>query len=175
MGRKVGKESRREIHNKMKGKNGALARARTRTPCNFALFAFTTFTKLRVRSRKWGVYEGNRNGVRESVVFECWKGRKKGWFGEERRHARNFGFRGGFCAVLWRLWKQKSRNPCNVRARRAEKLTRDFAGQKEVDFEILDRSEKLLIGDRSDWGKMVSIHKAPQPHRCGALCRKSTK
>ena len=28
-----------------------------------------------------------------------------------------------------------------------------LAGQKEVDFEILDRSEKQLIGDRSDWGK----------------------
>ena len=31
-----------------------------------------------------------------------------------------------------------------------ENLTRDFAGQKEVDFEILDRSEKQLIGDRRD-------------------------
>ena len=46
------KESRREIHNTMRGNNGALARARTRTPCNFALFAFTTFTKSRVKGSK---------------------------------------------------------------------------------------------------------------------------
>ena len=52
MGGKVEKESRRENHNKMRGKNGALARARTRTPCKFALFAFTTFTKSRVRGSK---------------------------------------------------------------------------------------------------------------------------
>ena len=80
MGGKVETEWRRENHNIMRGKNGALARARTRTPCNFALFAFTTFTKMRVRGSKWGVYEGNRNGVRESVVFECWKERKKADF-----------------------------------------------------------------------------------------------
>jgi len=30
------------------------------------------------------------------------------------------------------------------------KLTRDFAGQKEGNLEILDRSEKQLIGDRRD-------------------------
>ena len=83
MGGKVEKELRREIHNKMKGKNGALARARTRTPCKFALFAFTTFTKLRVRSSKWGIYEGIRNDVRKSVVFECWKERKKADFGRK--------------------------------------------------------------------------------------------
>ena len=131
MGGKVETEWRRENHNIMRGKNGALARARTRTPCNFALFAFTTFTKSRVRGSKWGVYDGNRNDVRENVIFECWKGRKNGWFCEERRYARNCGFRGSFCAVLWRLWKQKSRNPCYVRARRVEKLTRDFAGLKK--------------------------------------------
>ena len=77
---KAGKELRSENHNKMRGKNGALARARTRTPCNFALFAFTTFTKSRVRGSKWGVYEGNRNDVRESVVLECWKGKKRADF-----------------------------------------------------------------------------------------------
>ena len=83
MGGKAGKESRVENHNKMRGENGVLARARTRTPWNLALFAFTTFTKLRIRGSKWGVYEGIRNDVRESVVFECWKGRKKADFGRK--------------------------------------------------------------------------------------------
>ena len=83
MGGKVEKESRREFQNKMRVKNGALARACTRTPCDFALFAFTTFTKLRVRSSKWGVYDGNRNRVRERVVFKCWKGRKKADLGRK--------------------------------------------------------------------------------------------
>ena len=45
-------EKRKENHNKMRGENGALARARTRIPCKVALFAFTTFTKLRVRGSK---------------------------------------------------------------------------------------------------------------------------
>ena len=75
MGGKTGKESRVENHNKMRVKNGALARARTRTPCKFALFAFTTFTKLSVRS--------SRNRVRESAVIECWKGKKKADFGRK--------------------------------------------------------------------------------------------
>lgn len=51
-GRESGEGIEERNSQQNEGKNGTLARARARTPCNFALFTFTTFTKMRVRSSK---------------------------------------------------------------------------------------------------------------------------